>query len=332
MMRHTHVHFHGFTNDREGPEFEESKHPRAKNGEFGQGGSGAAPKKAAAQAAKPAAAAAASAAWKKPDGSAFSEADTARLKAFSTPPAWTHVVLNADPMARVLVTGKDSKGRAQSIYSAAHNEKAAAEKFARLKEFNAAAPKIAAAAAAQMNDPKLKPATRDAAAVVSLISETGFRIGSDADTGADVKAHGASTLTGEHVKIDGSKVAFSFIGKKGVSITKEIDSPALAEYITAKKKANGDGPLFNAANDAGVTRWFKANGGGDFKVKDFRTWNGTEKAIEAVQSMPAPKTKAEYDKARLAVGKIVAAHLGNTPAVALEAYIDPTVFIDWSIK
>ena len=328
-MMHLHLHLYTTRDKAPGAEFEESKHPRAKNGEFGQGGSGAAAAK------KPAAAApgAQTAAWKKPDGSAFGAADAARLKALGTPPAWTAVRLSPDPAAALQVTGKDAKGRTQYLYSAEHSEKAAAEKFARLKEFNAAAPKIAAAAAAQMNDPKIKPTTRDAAAVVSLISETGFRIGSDADTGADVKAHGASTLTGAHVKIDGSKVAFSFIGKKGVSITKEIDSKPLAEYIGAKKKAAGsaDAPLFDTS-DGAVRDWFKANGGGDFKVKDFRTWNGTEKAIEAIQAMPAPKTKAEYDKARAAVGKIVAAHLGNTPTVALAAYIDPAVFANWSVK
>lgn len=56
------------------------------------------------------------------------------------PPAWTSVKISNDATSDLQVTGRDSKGRKQYIYSAAHSQKAAAEKFSRLKDFHKAYP------------------------------------------------------------------------------------------------------------------------------------------------------------------------------------------------
>lgn len=118
--------------------------------------------------------------------------------------------------------------------------------------------------------------------------------------------------------------------EKGVKITKSLTDHHLAQYLADRKKAAGkNGQLFSC-NDAQVRDWFHNNGGEEFKVKDFRTWNGTCKALETITELPEPKTKAEYAKFRNQVGKQVAAHLGNTPTVALASYIDPAVFGRWS--
>lgn len=329
MAKHIHIHIHRApTRDEEG--FEESKHPRAANGEFAVSAGShthVAIKKAQASSAK--AKAPTKEAWTKHEGGTFSDAELSRLRALRVPPAWTSIKLSADPHAALQVVGKDEKGRSQYLYSAAHSERAAAEKFARLKAFNAAAGAISTRAQQVMSDAKAPQKQRDAAAVVKLISETGFRVGSDADTGADVKAHGASTLTGDHVSVKGSTISFEFTGKKGVHITKTLDHPELARYIADAKKRNGSGPLFDVS-DANVRDWMQANGGGGFKVKDFRTWNGTNVALKTIATLKPPTTAAEYKKFRAAVGKATAQHLGNTPTVALASYIDPAVFAKWS--
>jgi DNA topoisomerase IB len=56
---------------------------------------------------------------------------------------------------------------------------------------------------------------------------------------------------------------------------------------------------------------------------------GTREAGDWVKAMPAPKDAKEYQKSVRAVAKRVAARLGNTPTVALAAYIHPAVFVDW---
>lgn len=265
--------------------------------------------------------------WTQGGGSAqheMSDSDKARMKELGVPPAWTNVRLNPDTKGALQVIGKDSKGREQRIYSAAHSERAAAEKFARLKEFNNVAPKIESSARADMNNKDLPQATRDAAAATYLISQSGIRVGSDRETGAAQKAYGATTLQGQHVSVNGDRVQLDFVGKKGVSISKTVEDAHLAAYLGSKTLTPG-APVF-ATSDTKVRDYFHAKAGNDFKVKDFRTLVGTRAAINAINAMPAPTNAKEYAKYRMGAGRAAAAALGNTPAIALAAYVDPSVF------
>jgi DNA topoisomerase-1 len=181
-----------------------------------------------------------------------------------------------------------------------------------------------------MKDERLSTGQRDTAAVTALIAETGFRVGSDEDTGAEKKAYGATTLLSSHVKVDGNELHFDFTGKKGVAQAHTLNSPRLAAYIAGRQAETGaDGRLFQTT-DAQVRAYVKANAGEEFKVKDFRTWVGTATALRVVASIKAPTTPREFSKARLQVGKAVSRQLGNTPSIALSSYIDPTVFAPWS--
>jgi DNA topoisomerase IB len=65
--------------------------------------------------------------------------------------------------------------------------------------------------------------------------------------------------------------------------------------------------------------------GADFTVKDFRTWHATVlAAVGLAVSTAVPDSGRKRAAAR--VTQEVAAYLGNTPAVARSAYIDPVVF------
>lgn len=294
-------------------DFDESQHPRDERGRFGEGsGEGMSQKDGQ---------------WQQ-GGQPVAPEVAARLTELRVPPAWTGVQLNPDVKGALQAVGKDSKGRTQYLYSAAHSEAAAAEKFGRLKEFNEKAPEIMSTAQRDMMNPKLNDSQRDAAAVVSLIAATGFRIGSETDTGAKVQAYGATTLQGQHVKVEGDKLTFSFTGKKGVAIEHEVTDARLAAYIGGKQA--GEGQHLFSTSDAAVRDYFHQVAGEDFKVKDFRTWNGTSLALREISSRPVPATPKEYSKAQREVAKVVAAHLGNTPTVALQSYIDPAVFGHWN--
>jgi DNA topoisomerase-1 len=255
-------------------------------------------------------------------------AHEARRAELVLPPAWKHVRINRDPKADLQATGIDVKGRTQYRYSAAHSEAAAAEKFSRLKDFNKELPSIRAKVAADLKDKNAPAHVREAAAVITLIDKTGFRIGSDNETGAAKQAYGASTLLAKHVEIDGSTVTFSFTGKKGVEIEKSVTDPALASMLAPRVAAGGR--LFDVS-DMQVRDYLHSRDG-EFKVKDFRTYHGTAEALRAIKSMPAPSSEKELKAAQKSVGKIVAAHLGNTPAVALASYVDPAVWSSWKSK
>jgi len=231
-------------------------------------------------------------------------------------------------VARICVDFDHTKGRTQYLYSAEHGQAAAAEKFERLKAFDKALPDIRETLATDLNNPNATPVEREAAAVLTLIDRTGFRVGSEADTGGDKQAYGASTLHAEHVAVEGDKVTFTFVGKKGVDVTKEITDRELAQVL-GPRVAQG-GKLFDIS-DGQVRDYLKAKAG-DFKVKDFRTWNGTSVALSAMGKTKAPTTEKEFKAAQKSVATRVAEHLGNTPTVALQSYIDPAVWGKWRAK
>jgi DNA topoisomerase-1 len=261
----------------------------------------------------------ASAGWSGPK----TDQDRERIAKLGVPPAWTDVRLNPDPSGDLQATGRDSKGRTQYLYSAEHSERASAEKFERLKEFNKEVGQIQEKIQADLDNPNLSQKDAESARALYLISKTGFRVGSE-----ESSVYGATTLRAEHVKIDGEKVVFNFVGKHNVPITKEVEDKQLATIL--KPRVDAGGRLFQTT-DSEVRDYLHARDG-DFKVKDFRTWQGTARAIQEVKSLKTPKTDREFKIARMKVARAVAAHLGNTPKVALDSYISPTVFSKWKSR
>lgn len=71
--------------------------------------------------------------------------------------------------------------------------------------------------------------------------------------------------------------------------------------------------------------------GDDVTAKDFRTWGGTLAAIDAFVRTPLPDSRSERAilAAQAQAVKLVAAELGNTPAVCRSSYIHPAVFAGW---
>lgn len=266
--------------------------------------------------------------WLRSDGKPVAEETAARLKLAGAKPAYTDVSLNPDPGAPLQAKGKDAKGRTQYMYSKEHSEAAAAEKFARLKDFNPVIASARESLSAEMKDSKLPVARRDAAASLLLIDQTGIRVGSDRETYSDEKAFGATTLLSEHVTLrSGGRIDLAFPGKSGVVNKATTTDLALHRYIRAKNLQPGQRVF--ATTDAGARVSMQRVAGTGFSPKDFRTWLGTSIALQEVARPPPPKTAREFAKQRLLVGKVVAERLNNTPSVALKAYIDPAVFKVW---
>ena len=140
------------------------------------------------------------------------------------PPAWTDVRIAKDPKNPLQAVGKDSKGRIQYLYSKKHSEKAAVEKFRRIRDFMKAYPRIQERIMHDMN-------SKQEAQILYLIDKTAFRIGKDRDTQAEKKAYGVTTLLGKHVAVKGDSIHFSFVGKKGVQADKTIKDPILRDII-----------------------------------------------------------------------------------------------------
>ena len=181
----------------------------------------------------------------------------------------------------------------------------------------------------QSKDPKIK----EAALVIKLIMITGIRPGSETDTGAVKKAYGATTLEGRHVVQDKKGVRLEFVGKKGKDLSIPIKDKEVVDMIVQKAKSVGsNGKLFNIDDDQ-LRDYTHILDGGKFKTKDFRTLLATRTAIEKIKSYgdQKPRSEKEYKKMVRLVAVEVSMRLGNTPAVALQSYINPVVFKGWRI-
>ena len=234
------------------------------------------------------------------------------------PPAWTNVQISKNPGAKVQATGFDSKGRKVFIYSAKFVGKRKVAKFNRLKNFMKDYPKL-------MERIEKDKSKNEEAAVLYLISQTGFRIGSDQETKAKVKAYGASTLKHSHVKVSGNKLSFDFVGKKGVHITKTIANDWLANKL-GKISRDPEEKLFDT-DDYRIRKYLSSiPHGHKYNVKDFRTHLGTSIALKVMKKLPKPDSKSAFRKFRNAVGDKVAKTLGNTRTIALNSYVAPECF------
>lgn len=245
-----------------------------------------------------------------------------RLDAMAIPPAWTDVMIAEDPSADLQVIGLDQKGRSQYRYSELFAQSKAAAKFERVALLRKSAGKLDAATLKGLKNGD------DDAAAVRLMLESGMRPGSDADTGAEKQAYGATTLLKEHVTVSGDTIHYEFTGKKGVTIKGSLTSPPLAGYVL-QRLATDDGPRLFMTTAGKANAYIKGVVGADFKAKDLRTLKANAMAAEIIAGMSRPASRREYAAARNAVGDRVSAQLGNTRSVALKDYINPIVFKRW---
>lgn len=241
------------------------------------------------------------------------------------PPAWKSAHVHLDPKADYHAVGIDEAGRVQKVQSEAMKDKQAALKFARNAELMRKAEKVK-----MENDRNLESPSepvRESAACLRLIMETGIRPGGEEETGASVKAYGATTLEGRHVVEQDGKVRLEFIGKKGVSLSIPVEDDYTAKMLLKRKQAAGDKGRVFGINANMLRDYAHTLDGGSFKPKDFRTLRGTMIAVAEIDRVKEkPKDDKAFRKVVMGIAKIVAASLGNTPVIALQSYVNPSVW------
>src|SRR5690606_16495592 len=132
----------------------------------------------------------------------------------------------------------------------------------------------------------------ETAAAFRLMLLTGMRPGGDADTGADAKAYGATTLPKSAVTVRDDVVHYDFIGKKNVRIVGAVEDATLARMVEARLADDDEDRLFRTTA-AKANTWLKALAGSDFKCKDLRTLRANTMAASLVAEMPVPTTDEE---------------------------------------
>ncbi|MEA2645141.1 MAG: topoisomerase, partial [Chloroflexota bacterium] len=267
-----------------------------------------------------------------PDGRAVrGREELARIAALVIPPAWTDVWICPHPRGHIQATGRDARGRKQYRYHERWREVRDADKFERMMAFGRALPRIRRRVARDLNRRGL-PRERVLATVVRLLDQTLIRVGNE-EYARENRSFGLTTLRNRHVDVKGAEVRFNFRGKSGKVHAIDVQDPRVARIIRRLQELPGQ-EVFQYLDDEGevrrvdsddVNEYLRAIAGDDFTAKDFRTWNGTVIAAEALQAMREVTSDAEAKRNVLRAIESVAGRLGNTVAVCRRCYVHPAV-------
>jgi DNA topoisomerase-1 len=262
------------------------------------------------------------------------EDSLARLRGLAIPPAWSDVWICIDPLGHLQATGTDGAGRRQYLYHPLWREHRDRQKFRRMTEFAQALPRLRRRVAGHLAGSELDR-TRVLAAATRMLDVGHFRIGGEeyAEQGGGL---GLATLRKEHVTVRGAAVTFDYPAKSGVRRLHEVRDPDVSSVVRELKRRRG-GPEELLAYRAGgrwagirsddINDYIKLSLGAEYSAKDFRTWNATVLAAALLAAAPRGSAARTSRKRTInAAVRDVAELLGNTPAVARRAYIDPRVF------
>ena len=253
-----------------------------------------------------------------------------RIHALAIPPAWTDVWICPKPGGHIQAVGRDQRGRKQYRYHARWTRTRDSHKYDRLIDFGRALPRLRRRIEDDLARRGL-PREKVLAAVIRVMEATLIRVGNE-EYARHNKSFGLTTLRDRHVKIGGSRAIFEFRGKSGKPHTTGFNDRRLARIVKACQDLPGQ-RLFQYLDDEGqrravesadVNAYIREALGEDFSAKDFRTWAGTVAAARALTSPECADLTAAKRNLNTCV-KAVAGLLGNTAAVARNAYIHPAI-------
>ena len=273
-------------------------------------------------------------------GKSAPESARARATALVIPPAWTDVHIAASPTAAVQAWGFDAKGRKQYRYHDRAAERGQLRKFYRVRQMARDLPAIRASVAKDFRSAGFTK-RRVAAAVVRLIGESFFRVGSDRYA-EENKTFGVATLRKKHVTVhaDGvsdDRVVFDYIGKESIRQHQVVFAPDLVAFIRELLATPGPRLFrYQSKGDDGRLHWHDLTSRDvneymhdvldvPYSAKDFRTWGGTLRLATILADIGPGKTPRESQKNLVTALRLVASELGNTPTVCRKAYVHPMV-------
>ncbi len=254
-----------------------------------------------------------------------------RITAIVIPPAWRDVWIAPSAGAHIQATGYDVKGRLQYRYHDDFRQTQEAAKFTRLLTFARTLPKLREAVERDMRLPGI-PRERALATLVHLLESTLIRIGNAAYARSN-ESFGLSTLTTEHLAIEGATLTFEFAGKSGKNWRVTIRDRRAASVMRACQELPGQ-LLFKYLDEAGerravssadVNAYLRVASGRRISAKDFRTWSGTLICALALAKQPPAESQRGLKRQIAEAMREAAKALGNTPAVCRSSYVHPGV-------
>mgnify|MGYP005607313311 CR=1 FL=1 len=179
---------------------------------------------------------------------------------------------------------------------------------------------------------------KQAAAVVSIIAQTGLRPGSK--KGFSVTHNrGVSTLAVENVIIKGSIIKLDFTGKSYEHNTAEFEDGTVAHYLENKiKKQKKSDFVFDISSEKVESFMKDLPEMNHFKVKDLRTHIAGKVAKDFLSNDPLPPPPVPNDPKEIKKAvtiklkkafETVSHQLNNTPAMAKKSYVSPVIINKW---
>jgi DNA topoisomerase IB len=257
-----------------------------------------------------------------------------RVRALAIPPAWRDVWICTDPLGHLQATGIDAAGRKQYLYHPRWREHRDRAKFQRMMDLGAILPRARRRIRRDLEGEELSR-ERVLAGAARLLDVGMFRIGSEEYAGEE-GGIGLATLQKQNVSVRAGQALFDYLAKSGVHRIQVIEDPPAVQIVSQLRRRRGGGEQLLAYRDGrrwhpirseDINEYLKQRLGEEFSAKDFRTWNATVMAAVglAADGQTAVSKTARKRTINRAV-RAVAELLGNTPAVARRAYIDPRVF------
>jgi DNA topoisomerase I len=271
-------------------------------------------------------------------GGALRASDLHRIRKLAIPPAWTEVHVAPSASAKLQAVGKDRAGRWQYRYHPRFRERQDRRKFHKLVDFADALPRMRKRVARDLRSPGLG---RDKvmACAIRVLSTCFMRPGSE-EYARRHRHYGLTTIRRQHVVVKGDLVTFDYPGKSGQRQHTEIRDRSVARIVRQMRKLPGKELFKFLADDGAVVDvrrehlndYIRSVMGPDFTAKDFRTWAGTlicacalARVVKSEPEAIAAAPKGEVRRKVVEAVKETAAELGNTPAVAKNSYIEPSV-------
>ena len=169
------------------------------------------------------------------------------------------------------------------------------------------------------------------AAAVRLIGEAFFRVGSERYE-RDNGTFGLTTLRKSHVTLHGERVQFDYRGKGSIRQRQVVFDRKLATVIARLMKAPGkrlfrclDRGRWTDLTSQDVNEYLRRLGSGRYTAKDFRTWGGTLRMATVLHDLGPGANSREATRNVALAARLVAAELGNTPAICRSSYVHPLV-------
>ena len=279
--------------------------------------------------------------YRDPNGRPIRDAEILEwIRKIVIPPAWSDVWISPWPNGHLQATGRDARGRKQYRYHPRYRARRDTAKFERLVAFARALPAIRKRVDNDLARPGLSR-EKVLAAVVRLLELTLIRVGNDEYARLN-RSFGLTTLHDRHARVRGSTVTFRFRGKSGQMNEVGLRDRRLAAVVRRCRDLPGR-ELFQYVGEDGEPHDVASEDVNDYlseiapgvTAKDFRTWAGTVLAFRALRGVGEGSTDREKQRNVAAAIRAAADNLGNTAAVARNAYVHPAVvdaYLDGRIR